>query len=624
MEDASSSAKLVRALVLATSNKDTAAAVQQLQAKWKECGIACGRRVRWKKYPLAFTASDAVTWLVQHGALETRAEAVEVLAGLQEKGWILPIYHGKTRFQDGKHMYRFCKVGESPVGNGISRSNQPISDDEYAQFERASVKCRRMGELGDSNSDHQIYSPNASPTKSALRQHQPLCNMRSSPLLSLADHSTSPESGKGPPSVVDRFHGFRRRGSAFTMYESPELGREKGISPSLTRRRAASLDNLCDIPDEPCLERTAKRVDYICPCPALKRILQLIYGVRSTSWKTVLDTGADELRKAMSDNGLVKDRMSRLKLHNKCFVACDALAWMLQTGDLETKEQYLSVMRYLQVKGVIQSARNQRLFCDDASLFRFKSDFSGHCEVLDAEEEMAGQRLYSRVSTAEPPLIRDRVYHGKKYRLCVVGEELVDFLVVSKMFEDRKEAVDFCQKLLVGGFLTHVTRGHRFKDRYLFYRFRNTEEALGSWLSNVSIPDTECSIGARRKRMSAGSVSVDSCWSSSYESSVSDAPWMARLSGMDTTAATEDEEEEDDRAEEEPMYIEPNRLSDFDDEGWEDDKRPSYPSVLAKFPEPVNDEENEEPIYLKLISESATLSNSTCVPAVPSRSTRLE
>lgn len=57
-----------------------------------------------------------------------------------------------------------------------------------------------------------------------------------------------------------------------------------------------------------------------------------------------------------------------------------------------------------------------------------------------------------------PGMVKDRRYHLKTYSTCVVGHELVTWLVDRKETETRKEAVAVMQKLLDNGVIHHGER----------------------------------------------------------------------------------------------------------------------------------------------------------------------
>lgn len=56
---------------------------------------------------------------------------------------------------------------------------------------------------------------------------------------------------------------------------------------------------------------------------------------------------------------------------------------------------------------------------------------------------------------SEGALIKDRKYHLRTYKACIVGQEMVDWLVERGEVERREEGVEVMQKLLEYGVIHH-------------------------------------------------------------------------------------------------------------------------------------------------------------------------
>ncbi len=69
-----------------------------------------------------------------------------------------------------------------------------------------------------------------------------------------------------------------------------------------------------------------------------------------------------------------------------------------------------------------------------------------------------GEELRLLLHEEEPPVIKDRRYHLKVYQDCVVGHEMVDWLLGKGEVETRREAVAMMQKLLDNGVIHHGER----------------------------------------------------------------------------------------------------------------------------------------------------------------------
>ncbi|CAG0905950.1 unnamed protein product [Darwinula stevensoni] len=89
-------------------------------------------------------------------------------------------------------------------------------------------------------------------------------------------------------------------------------------------------------------------------------------------------------------------------------------------------------------------------------------------EVLEA-----GWVILKNVLSRAPQLVRDRRYHQRTYRTCMVGTEMVDWLLdaAHSTVLSRHLAAAMWQVLLEEGIIQHVTREHPFRDKYLLYRW---------------------------------------------------------------------------------------------------------------------------------------------------------
>ncbi|CAF0983431.1 unnamed protein product [Rotaria sordida] len=94
--------------------------------------------------------------------------------------------------------------------------------------------------------------------------------------------------------------------------------------------------------------------------------------------------------------------------------------------------------------------------------------------------------LRTCILSKAPQMIRDRKYHLKIHRSCLVASEMVDWLIhQSPIVHSRSQAVDMWQALLEEGAIAHVSQEHYFKDKYLFYRFSGDEDRTLIRPSNV-------------------------------------------------------------------------------------------------------------------------------------------
>ena len=66
-----------------------------------------------------------------------------------------------------------------------------------------------------------------------------------------------------------------------------------------------------------------------------------------------------------------------------------------------------------------------------------------------------GEELRQLLHAEDPPLIKDRRYHLRTYQNCLVGHEMVDWLLKKGEVESRKEAIAMMQKLIDNGVIHH-------------------------------------------------------------------------------------------------------------------------------------------------------------------------
>ncbi|XP_065945317.1 rap guanine nucleotide exchange factor 4 isoform X2 [Magallana gigas] len=93
----------------------------------------------------------------------------------------------------------------------------------------------------------------------------------------------------------------------------------------------------------------------------------------------------------------------------------------------------------------------------------------------------AGRVLRTVLLTRAPHMVRDRKYHLRTYRKCMVGTEMVEWLLQqSPIVHSRNQAVGIWQALCEEGIIVHVCREHQFKDKYLFYRFCEDDQGVGT------------------------------------------------------------------------------------------------------------------------------------------------
>lgn len=91
---------------------------------------------------------------------------------------------------------------------------------------------------------------------------------------------------------------------------------------------------------------------------------------------------------------------------------------------------------------------------------------------IDATEDLAAAFKRNVV-------VKDRMYHLKKYKQCFVASQAVDYLVESGGARTRRDAVELGRNLKKNGLFSHVIdQGKEFVDGYLFFRFNKGIDRL--------------------------------------------------------------------------------------------------------------------------------------------------
>lgn len=204
------------------------------------------------------------------------------------------------------------------------------------------------------------------------------------------------------------------------------------------------------------------------------------------------------------------------------FGAFDADATFLLAEKFSVSSQQLADwLNELLVSGALRSLSNARRFAVGAGRFRFFIDepasivrpasssaapsaqaATGAAQALAtrqsavpaaarvrAADDATGPRLAAdldvqdvaqQMRNGEEPLdVRDRSYLLKKYPMCFVGSEAVDWLVRHHGLT-RPQAVKLGERMFEAGVFHHVTDDHDFTDGNFYFRFFVDEPALAA------------------------------------------------------------------------------------------------------------------------------------------------
>jgi hypothetical protein len=188
----------------------------------------------------------------------------------------------------------------------------------------------------------------------------------------------------------------------------------------------------------------------------------------------VLNLG-EQLRNILhGESKLIRDRKYHLRTYKECFVGGEMVDWLIDRGEVSTREEGVEVMQKLLDYGVIHHVVDDHCFKDEKLFYRFRRDDGTYQGPPDPPIVAKGQRIYSRVKVIQG-FIADRKYHLQSYKKCFVGNEFVEWLVSCGECGTREDASELGRHLLEAGVIRHVCNDHHFKDDYLFYRFVNDE-----------------------------------------------------------------------------------------------------------------------------------------------------
>lgn len=165
----------------------------------------------------------------------------------------------------------------------------------------------------------------------------------------------------------------------------------------------------------------------------------------------------------------VADRTWHGKPYRACFVASDAVDWLVERQGL-ARPLAVKACTFLWRTGRIHHVLRQAAFADEHLYFRFSGRRS-ELERVDLVQAAAGMRGRGGVAIAE------RTYLAKVYPRCFVGEDAVRWLM-GRYGLPLGAAETIGQRLLDLGVFHHVVDEHGFVESKFFYRFRADEETI--------------------------------------------------------------------------------------------------------------------------------------------------
>lgn len=186
----------------------------------------------------------------------------------------------------------------------------------------------------------------------------------------------------------------------------------------------------------------------------------------------------------------VKDRRWRLRTYKKCFVAEDAVGWLVAAGiqvDGQPVDRGRAVELLEQFRRfglIVHVVDRDKPFSDDMLYFEFSANakriFASKKRTL--QEGLAIRSLDEVLAAMKHPatglVVKDRQWRLKTYRQCFVASEMIDWLIANLRLRSRPDAVELANKFIACGAIRHVVITQPVRDAYLFFIFAETAEGM--------------------------------------------------------------------------------------------------------------------------------------------------
>jgi hypothetical protein len=164
----------------------------------------------------------------------------------------------------------------------------------------------------------------------------------------------------------------------------------------------------------------------------------------------------------------VEDRTWHGKRYPACFVASEALDWLMRHDGMR-RATAETLCRFLWRIGRIHHVVREAAFADDVLFFRFagtRAQWDG-IDLARLEADMRGERGLD---------VQDRSWRGRDFARCFVGVEAVEWIMArTRLAFGGAEAAG--QSLLELGALRHVADEHGFIGDHYFYRLASGARA---------------------------------------------------------------------------------------------------------------------------------------------------
>jgi predicted ATPase len=181
-----------------------------------------------------------------------------------------------------------------------------------------------------------------------------------------------------------------------------------------------------------------------------------------------------------SDLEVHRYRIHRMNVYKECFLACDAVTYMVEEGIAKTRPEAVALGQRLEIELHLWNHIDQKLkFHDEHLFFRFHN-LGDRDESSKSLRSSGAGRSIGQLSQIGNLLkrglwVKSRTYRLKTYPKCFIASHAVDYMVKEGFCTSREEAVELGQELQNElGLWHHVCNDHQFEDKYFFFRYSAT------------------------------------------------------------------------------------------------------------------------------------------------------
>ncbi|XP_063780521.1 DEP domain-containing mTOR-interacting protein [Pseudophryne corroboree] len=181
----------------------------------------------------------------------------------------------------------------------------------------------------------------------------------------------------------------------------------------------------------------------------------------------------EQFRLRLHEDKVIKDRRRHLRTYPNCFVAREAVDWLIDRKEASDRITAIELMQKMVENNTIHHVCDEFKDFRDAKLFyRFRNDDGTFPIEQEVKVIMRGQRIYEKIMSADSSLLQAREEDGVKYDRSFIGSEFVNMLIHVQEAKTRADAEVLSRRLLEHSVIQHVSNKHHFVDCSLLYQFR--------------------------------------------------------------------------------------------------------------------------------------------------------